>query len=147
MTAPLEDVLHHAAQMAEQMFDKDGRIDPLWLIETAEGERHMVTTPHPPGMSSQEFMSALWEMMFGVVFKKLGMVRYARAASVVVVDDEPVIAPLRYEIALEADDGCEILRAVREIIWPPSGKPYLAKMSAIARFEEPPVEPTNGPLQ
>src|SRR5262245_59234883 len=43
--APLDALIRRVSRMAEQMFDRHGDIDPIWLVETASGEQHTIVSP------------------------------------------------------------------------------------------------------
>src|SRR5215470_7616114 len=42
---PLDALIRRVSRMAEQMFDKQGDVDPIWLVETANGEQHAIVSP------------------------------------------------------------------------------------------------------
>jgi hypothetical protein len=141
--------------MAEQIFDKQGDIDPIWLVETASGEQHGIVTPvvAPSPLAAHKHKDAINEMM-RAKFAELDVVRYARAVEAwaapnfVALDSTREQQGLAYAalgytlknhpdrreiIELEADDGTEVLTALRDIIRPAHGKPYLGKLGAIER--------------
>ena len=59
MTSPvsLEALLRRMSRDAEKIFNKCGEVPMLWLLETADGEQKMLTTPLsiPPGMSPGDY--------------------------------------------------------------------------------------------
>jgi hypothetical protein len=137
--------------MAEQMFDKQGDIDPIWLVETVSGEQQIIVSPvmAPSGLSAGDYKDKLAAKM-REIFADLDVGRYARAAECWTVDaaiTEEQFAlhyaalgytlanhPNRREVVLfEAEDGTEVLTAFRDIVRPAHGKPYLGKLGAIER--------------
>jgi hypothetical protein len=144
MTISLEAMLRRASRIAEQMFDKDGEIDSFWLVETVTGEQRTIVTPmcFPPWVSADEAKRELAAKL-RELFKEIDVARYAHAAEAWMAREDdhqgPVVAhPRRQEIVvIHADDGSECLVTMRDIIRPPGGKPYLAKMAAIERTEQP----------
>jgi len=42
---PLDALLRRVSLMAEQMFDKQGDVDPIWLVESASGEQQIIVSP------------------------------------------------------------------------------------------------------
>jgi hypothetical protein len=141
---PLEALLRRASRMAEKMFDEAGEVTSFWLAELADGKQQTILTPMviPLELSAAEAKCALAEKM-REHFRGHGIVRYAHAAEAWMVQDEawqrPIAEhPRRQEIvSLTADDGNECLAAMRDIVRPPGGKPYLAKLSKIERDKQP----------
>jgi hypothetical protein len=139
---PLDALLRRASRIAENMFDEHAEVDMFWLVENAAGEQQMIASPVavPPGVSGPEYKQALAESM-REFFREHGIVRYARACECWTVKDEAYQGPVaqhpqRREIVfIDADDGCKYLGAMREIIRPPQGKPYLGKLGAIEQGE------------
>jgi len=77
--APLDALLRRVSRMAEQMFDKQGEIDPIWLVERASGEQHTIISPifAPPGLATADYNDKL-EAKMRETFADLDVVRYAR---------------------------------------------------------------------
>jgi hypothetical protein len=145
MTVPLSALLRRASRMAEQMFEETGQIDMFWLVERSNGEQEVIVSPMvlPPGTPANEAKLQLAEYL-REFFREHDVVRYAHAAEAwTVQEDEPATGPLashpqrREIVVLDADDGCECIVAMRDIIRPQHGKPYLAKMGTIERTERP----------
>jgi hypothetical protein len=136
-------MLRRASLMAEQMFDKDGEVTTFWLTETAAGQQQTIVTPmvFPPGVPADEGKQMLAEGM-REHFREHDVVRYASAHEAWTKHDSwpgrPSEDPQRREIvSLSADDGRECLLAMRDIVRPQGGKPYLAKISKIDRTARP----------
>ena len=53
---PLEAMLRRASRMAENMFERDGKVTAFWLSETAGGRQQTILTPMdvPPEVSAAE---------------------------------------------------------------------------------------------
>jgi len=143
MVVPLEALLRRVVRTAEDMFDKLGEIDMLWIYENASGEQQMVVTPimAPDGQVAAAYKTYLAAGM-RQLFHQHDVVRYAVAAECWTLGcdlDPDYCGPLgehpqrREAIIFEADDGRVFLSAWREIIRPAGGKPYLGKLSAIWR--------------
>jgi hypothetical protein len=131
-------MLRRASRMAEQMFDKDGEVTSFWLTETAAGQQHTIVTPMAPADEAKRMVAEKMREHF----KEHDVVRYASAHEAWRKHDSwpgrPFEDPQRREIvALVADDGCECLLAMRDIVRPQGGKPYLAKLSDIERQKQP----------
>ena len=77
--APLHALLRRVSRMAEQMFDKQGDIDPIWLVETVSGEQQIIVSPvmAPSGLSASDYKDKLAAKM-RETFADLDVVRYAR---------------------------------------------------------------------
>jgi hypothetical protein len=156
MSVPLAALLRRVSRMAEQMFDKQGDVDPLWLIENADGEQTGLITPiitSTPLAAAEEKDRIAAEVR--TLFAEKGIVRYARAmegwklvdygknmtkeqAAIQYAAMGYTLAnhPDRRElVALDAEDGTEALTAFRDIIRPAHGKPYLGKLGAIERMD------------
>jgi hypothetical protein len=149
---PLDALIRRVSRMAEQMFDKQGEIDPIWLVESANGEQRVIVSPitAPSGLAGAAYKDALSEKM-REIFAEHDVARYARAMECWIAPlggntDEQVAQryaalgyslenhPQRREIVLlEADDASEFLQAKRAIIRPPHGRPYLDKLGEIVR--------------
>jgi hypothetical protein len=158
VSAPtLEALLRRCARMAEQVFNDAGEIDPLWLIETADGEQRLIVTPivAPDGLAAHEYKDWL-DAKMRETFREMDVVRYARAMDCWLSRGlglepgrlTPEQAELRYAalgyslenasdreeiILIEAEDEKEFLSAIRVIIRPSHGKPYLGKLGPIER--------------
>jgi hypothetical protein len=158
VSAPtLEALLRRCARMAEQVFNDAGEIDPMWLIETASGEQRLIVTPIvvPDALAAHEYKDQLNAGM-RETFREMDVVRYARAMDCWLSRGlglepgrlTPEQAELRYAalgyslenapdreeiILIEAEDEKEFLSAIRVIIRPSHGKPYLGKLGPIER--------------
>jgi hypothetical protein len=151
---PLEALLRRVSRLAEKYFDHHGEIDPMWLIESADGEQHVIVSPivAPNALASHDYKDRLTEKM-RETFRDLNVVRYARATEcwtapygdAKMTDAQAALeyARLGYSLAnhperreiisIEAEDANELISAEREIIRPQHGKPYLGKLGAIER--------------
>jgi hypothetical protein len=148
---PLDALIRRVSRMAEQMFDKQGDIDLIWLVETVSGEQQIIVSPviAPSALSAGDYKDKLAAKM-RETFADLDVVRYAHAMECWTVDAEMTEEqfalhyaalgytlanhPNRREVVLcEAEDGTEVLTAVRDIVRPAHGKPYLGKLGAIER--------------
>lgn len=154
MTVPLAALIRRVSRMAEQMFDKRGDIDPIWLIESASGEQRLLVTPvvAPDALAAAGVKEALAAKM-RELFAAGNVVRYVRATECWTAPSlgdgtnlEEVgrryaamgytlaNAPDRQEmIVIEAADGRELLLAKRAIVRPAHGKPYLGRLGEIER--------------
>jgi hypothetical protein len=150
-------LLRRVSRMAERTFDKQGDVDPLWLIENADGEQTGLITPiitSTPLAAAEEKDRIAAEVR--TLFAEKGIVRYACAMEVWKLAESAQQAmtkeqrglqyaamgytlanhPDRREaVVLNAEDGAEALTAFRDIIRPPHGKPYLGKLGAIERID------------
>jgi hypothetical protein len=150
MPVSLDAILRRASKIAETTFDKRGEITPFWLLETSTGKQEMAVSPYivPPDVPAHGAKLKIAEGM-REFFREHDVVRYAHAAEAWSVDDETYQGPIaehpnRKEVViLTADDGNEHLSAFCDIIRPPHGKPYLGKLSEIARTKRPQGRLTN----
>jgi hypothetical protein len=143
----LDALLRRASRMAEQMFDKDGEVTCFWLAETAAGDQQTIITPmsFPPEVPTAEAKQMLAQKMRDH-FKEHDVVRYANAVEAWTVPEEDRVGPYpgsladhprrREIVAIIADDGRDCLMTARDIIRPPGGKPYLAKMLKVQGAEQ-----------
>ena len=154
-TIPLEALLRRVSRLAEQMFDKQGDIDPIWLVENAEGEQQTlivpIVAPTPLAASKQKDRIAI---KMRELFAKNGVVRYACAVEAWTLKHPEQLtleqtalqyAALGYTLAnhpdrcevvqVDGEDATEVLNGFRDIIRPRHGKPYLARLGPIERFE------------
>jgi hypothetical protein len=158
VTAPtLEALLRRCSKMAERVFNDAGEIDPMWLIETAGGEQRLIVTPIvvPDGLAAHKYKDQLSAKM-RETFREMDVVRYAVAMEcwaspglkeVTQEEAQQRYAALGYTLAnapdrqelmlVEAEDEKEFLTAMREVVRPSRGKPYLGKLGAIERPESP----------
>src|SRR5262249_6647147 len=153
---PIDALIGRVSRMAEQMFDKQDDVDPIWLVESASGEQHTIISPivAPSGLAAGDYKDKLAAKM-RETFADLDVVRYARATECWMVKD-PAIDPdsteeqlglhcaamgytlknhpnRREVVKVEPDAGSELIPASRDITRPAPGKPYLGKLSAIER--------------
>jgi len=130
---PLDALLRRLSRLAEQHFDHHGDIDPMWLVETADGEQKVIVSPIvvPNPLAGAEYKDRLAETM-RETFRDMDVVRYAWAAECWI---DSAYDPNETDeiISFEAEDSTELLWASREIIRPQHGKPYLGKLSEIER--------------
>jgi hypothetical protein len=160
MTIPLAALIRRVSRMAEQMFDKQGDIDPIWLVENASGEQHMIVSPiyaeSPLEAADKKDRIAAKMREY---FTEHGIVRYVRAvegwtlegSSLGAADDTDEQRALRYAamgytfakhparrevVQIHGEDDTEALWALRDIIRPANGKPYLGKLGPIERYEQ-----------
>jgi hypothetical protein len=135
----LEAMLRRASRMAEKMFDEHGDVAMFWLAETASGEQlHMITPVEAtPEVSMGEVKAVIIHKVRGL-FRKHDVKRYVMVSAAWQGSKDspcrPSEDPERREIVvLNAADEREFLVAVRELVRPPNGKPYLAKLGEIDR--------------
>jgi hypothetical protein len=156
---PLDALIRRVSRMAEQRFNEHGDIDPMWLVENARGEQHMIVSPiiaDSPLAAADTKDQIVAKMR--EYFAEHDIVRYACAKEVwTLVDPEHKQMPTREQAALvyaamgytlahhpdrrevvciDAEDGTEVLTAERDIIRPAHGKPYLDKLGPIERYDE-----------
>ena len=149
-------LLRRVSRLAEQMFDKRGNIDPMWLVENAGGEQHVVATPviaegALAGSDKKDAIAAYLREYFA----QHDVVRFAFAAESWTVSDPAIgrdvtaeqfglrYAAMGYTLAnhpdrreivwLEAEDSTETLTALREIIRSIHRKPCLGALGKIER--------------
>jgi hypothetical protein len=143
MKHSLEALLRRMSRIAEQMFDEHGEILPsiMWLIERRDGKQEIISSGMldvpPPGPEFDRKKNQLAEAM-RQFFEENDIVRYASAAECwmgadIAPGSWPTCRPSedrqREEVvAFDADDGHEYLVAMRKIIRPQHGKPYLDKL-------------------
>jgi hypothetical protein len=139
---PLEAMLRRASRMAEQMFDEDGEVTSFWLAENAAGEQETIITPmvFPGGVDADEAKRMLAAKM-REHFKEHNVVRYVFASEAWAAGKDwrgrPSEDPQRKEaVVLSAEDGCKCLSAMRDIVRPQNGKPYLTKLSDIQQQKQ-----------
>jgi len=155
---PLDALIRRVSRMVEQIFDKQGDVDPIWLVETASGEQRLIVSPieAPTALAAHDYKDTLAAKM-RETFRELDVVRYARAFECWALNDPAALGTadsteeqrgLRYAamgytfanhpdrrelVHLEAADGTEHIFALREIVRPQQGKPYLGKLGEIFR--------------
>jgi hypothetical protein len=133
----LEAFLRRASRIAEDLFDKVGELEMIWLVENAAGEQEMIVTPvnAPSAVAAAEYKENLSAAMRDL-FRERGIVRYAVAAEAWsakgAVDPYRSLSdhPQRFEIVfITAEDvaGAALL-ATREIVRPAGGRPYLGRL-------------------
>jgi hypothetical protein len=151
---PLEALLRRLSRMVEQVFNKRGDIDPVWLVEDASGKQQIIVSPFiaPTPFAAADYKDRVAAKM-REHFTENDIVRYAFASECWTVKDQGKGKteeqfglqyaalgytlqnhPDRQEVVLvEAADDIELLWAFRDIIRPAHGKPYLSKPGAIER--------------
>jgi hypothetical protein len=154
---PLDALIRRVSRMAEQMFDRQGDVDPIWLVETASGEQHTIVTPiiapSPLAAVTEKDRTAAKMREY---FAEHDIVRYAFAMEAwILAGPERKQVPTEEQAALEyaamgslahhpdrreaviieAEDGTEGLTALRNIVRPAHGKAYLDKLGPIERFD------------
>jgi hypothetical protein len=132
---PLAAFLRRVSRIIENRFDQTGEVPPSWALITAGGKAHLVMTPFP---ATDEDPCGDNAKKAGVAFmrdyfREHDVVRYAfvaeawqgaKSASV-----RPSMDPSRTAVVwLIAEDRGGAITALREIIRPANGKPYLAKL-------------------
>jgi hypothetical protein len=134
MKHSLDALLRWMSRIAEKMFDDHGEILPsfMWMIEARDGKQELVFSEMQDHAKDQmaEAMRRL--------FEEKDIVRYASAAECWMgagvapgswATCRPSEDPQREEVVMfDADDGHEYLMAMRKIIRPQHGKPYLDKL-------------------
>src|SRR5262249_41274932 len=140
---PLDALIRRVSRLAEQMFDKAGEIDPIWLVENASGQQQTLVVPiiaSSPlaGAEQKDRIAADMREMFD----ENDIVRYARAVEAWTLESPKEVTaeqlalqyaamgytykdhPDRREtVVLDAEDETELLTAFRDIIRPAQGKP------------------------
>src|SRR5262249_52792524 len=132
---PLDALIRRVSRTAEQMFDKQGDIDPIWLVETARGEQHTLIVPiiADSPLASADKKDQIAAKMHEY-FAEHDIVRYARATECWTLG-EPALGStedqhaLRYAamgytfanhpdrrevVQIQAEDGTEVLWAFRD---------------------------------
>jgi hypothetical protein len=129
--------------MAEDAFEKFGGVEMTWLVETADGEQGLIVSPlHvPPDMSSDEYKDGL-DRSLREKFAEMGVCRYACVSECWAlagglpaegfIRDHP---ERREFIMITAEDSSECLSAMREVVRPAHGKPYLTKLEIDREWE------------
>jgi len=152
---PLDALVRRVSRLVEQMFDKQGDIDPSWLAETASGEQITFVTPiyAPTPLAAAKRKDEIAEEL-RAMFAEREVVRYAYAVECWMGSLEKELTQeqvaLRYAAAgytfashpdrrevvqVSGEDATEALHAFRDIIRPAHGKPYLGKLGPIERME------------
>jgi hypothetical protein len=124
------------AQLVDYIFDRKGEVDTVWLIESPRGQ---VMTVTPLTTSEQELADFM-----RVFFQKHKVTRYVHAGAYhTAADDQPIAVVTSLfdgasddlpsgppdKVVFSADDGFEVLAAIRDIIRPDgNGKPYLSRL-------------------
>jgi hypothetical protein len=156
MTIPLEALLRRVSRLAEQMFNAQGDIDPIWLVENAKGKQRILVVPviAPTPLAAADEKERIAAKM-RELFAENEVVRYARATEAwMLKEPEPVMteeqAALRYAalgytlanhpdrreiVQISGEDATEVLFAFRDVIRPAHGKPYLGKLGPIEQME------------
>lgn len=139
----LDAMVRRLSRVTEEIFHEKGEIDTCWLVDIPGEGQKLIASPVvvppgvPPRVVKNHVACAMREL-----FEQLGVTRYAHAAECWVGsedagDTEEWIAehgslanfPGRREaIVINAEDGRQILIALRTIIRPAHGKPYLTKL-------------------
>jgi hypothetical protein len=144
----LEAMVRRMSRVAEEMFDETGFVDSCWLVDIPGEGQKLIVSPLvvPPGMRPGKAKTMLADAM-RELFEQLGVTRYVYAAEAWVgggkigtkqkdeadkwIAEHGSLAnyPGRREcIAINADDGEQVLCAMRTIVRPANGKPYLTKL-------------------
>src|SRR5207302_2309688 len=78
---PLDALIRRVSRLAEKMFDKEGEIDPIWLVENAAGEQRTLITPvsAPTALAAADLKDRIANEM-RKQFAENGVVRYACAS-------------------------------------------------------------------
>jgi hypothetical protein len=139
---PLKELVHCMSQNVENIFNEDGELAMCWLVEARGEEPGLIVTPIQGSnpAEARAYKQGLAAMM-RKFFQENGVTRYAlafegwsskrsedqnrRLAAGGSLADEP---DRREVILISADDGHEQVAAMREIIRPQHGKPYLTKL-------------------
>jgi hypothetical protein len=139
----LEAMIRRLSRVTEDIFNEQGEVDTCWLVDIPGEGQKLIASPIvvPPGVSPGEVKTHI-ACAIRELFEKLSVTRYAHAAECWVGpedagDTQEWIAehgslanyPGRREaIIINAEDGDQILMAMRTIIRPAHGKPYLTKL-------------------
>jgi hypothetical protein len=146
---PLYALLRRASRLAEGLFNKDGEFDPFFVCDIPGKELAVVITPliGKPGLAAIEYKDRLTAKL-RVEFAEKGVTRYVAVAECWMAEppkqDMTPLEVSQYYAALDfslkndpkrkevvvltADDGKQQLSAMREIIRPANGRPYLGKL-------------------
>jgi hypothetical protein len=149
-TVTLEAMVRRASKEAEKMFNKCGGIEMYWLVDTAENGQTVIVTPWPADMPPAGSRGAVKDARAECIrelFKEMNVTRYvlvheawvvARSKDTSPEDMRDDIAeaggslanmPERLEfVVLQASDGHDFIHAMREIVRPAGGKPYLGAL-------------------
>jgi hypothetical protein len=141
--ATLDAMVRRLSRVTEEIFHEEGEIDTCWLVDIPGEGQKLIASPVvvPPGVSPGEVKDHLAYAMRGL-FERLNVTRYAHASECWIGsgdagDTQEWIAehgslanyPGRREaIVINAEDGHELLLAMRTIIRPEHGKSYLTKL-------------------
>lgn len=147
----LEAMMRRLARTTEDMFNDCGEIDSCWLVDIPGEGQKLIVTPIsiPPGITPGEYKQRLHDGLRNM-FEQMGVTRYvcAQECWIAGMDDGSkewaaehgslANFPGRQEaITIHAEDGERFLFAVRTIVRPAQGKPYLTKLE----IEQPPSRP------
>jgi hypothetical protein len=138
MTITLEAMLRRASKNAEKMFNKFGGIEMHWLVDTPDESQGLVITPIRRETDEDEFAAAVREQ-----FEAKNVTRFVLVSTAWAIPDEYDDGhgsieqmPGRIEVLLlMASDGRERLSAMREIVRPAGGKPYLTSLKIDRKTE------------
>src|SRR5262249_36823200 len=77
---PLDALVRRVSRLAEQMFDRQGDVDPFWLVENGSGEQRVIVSPivAPSPLAAADYKDQLADQM-RKLFAENDVVRYARA--------------------------------------------------------------------
>ena len=139
----LDAMMRRLSRVTEEIFQEVGEIETCWLVDIPGEGQKLIASPIivPPGVSPGKMKNYVACAM-RELFERLHVTRYAHAAECWIgsedagdtqewIDEHGSLAnyPGRREaIVINAEDGDQILFALRTIIRPANGKPYLTKL-------------------
>ena len=58
---PLDALIRRVSRIAEQRFNREGEIDPIWLVETVSGEQQIIVSPvmAPSALATSDYKDKL----------------------------------------------------------------------------------------
>jgi hypothetical protein len=135
---PLDTLVRAISKEVERYFKAEGRIDMLWFVETPKGIIKVCSPISADPAEVDKVKDGIADVMHSF-FQEHDATRYAYAAECWTVGSDPdpyanydTLAdhPQREELVLiHAEDGCEKVFAMSEIVRPTGREPYLTEFT------------------
>ena len=138
----LDAMIRRLSRVTEEIFHEEGEIEMCWLVDIPGEGQKLIASPVvvPPGVSAHEIKTRIDDAM-RELFERLRVTRYACACECWIgsgdtgdekwIDEHGSLANCpggREAICIHAEDRNQIRMALRTIIRPDHGKPYLSKL-------------------
>jgi hypothetical protein len=119
-------MMRDASNVADQMFSEGGEVRMFWLADGPDGPS--VITSDGVDDTNKDALAR----QVRAIFRERNVMRYvyvAEAWSANGINCRPSEHPLRREVVfIQGEDGSKQLVAIRDIVRPEGGKPYLAEL-------------------